>query len=88
MKKAKEREGDSTVNLSRRKFLKGCGITVLATVSYEIISVLSGNSNAEADFCSAGCIDLCVTSCTSNTCVGDTIPDPPPPTCVQGYKGE
>jgi len=88
MKKAKENDVDSIVNLSRRKFLKGCGIAVLTTASYEIISVLSDNRNAEADFCSVGCIDLCVTSCTSNTCVGDTIPEPPPPTCVQGFKGE
>ena len=87
MKKIKDHEADSIVNPSRRKFLKGCGITVLATASYEIISVLSDNRNAEAGFCSVGCIDLCVTSCTSNTCVGDTIPDPPPPTCVQDFNG-
>ncbi len=88
MKNSKDHQTDFNGNISRRKLLKGCGITVLATATYEIISVFSDNRNAEADFCSVGCIDLCVTSCTSNTCVGDTVPDPPPPECVQGFKGK
>jgi len=88
MKKSKDNKPDPNGNLSRRKFLKGCGITVLATASYEIISVLGAKSSARADYCGEGCTDLCVTSCTSSTCVGDTIPDPPPPTCVQDFKGD
>lgn len=89
-KKQNEEKGHNVDQL-KRKFLKGCGLTVLTTASYHIISILSVNANAHADMCHAGCIDACVTSCTGCTtvnCTGSTAPDPSPPECVEGFTSE
>jgi hypothetical protein len=74
--------------VSRRSLLKGCGVTLLATASYTIISVLSSASDANAQ-CTHGCVAACVSSCTGCTtvnCTSGNVPEPPPPTCVQGFK--
>ena len=88
--KKQDKENGSGVDQFRRRFLKGCGLTVLATASYHIISIISG-STCHADMCSAGCVDACVSSCTGCTtvnCTSGTAPDPGPPKCVQGFKTE
>ncbi len=62
---------------SRRTFLKKCGIAVLATAAYEVISVVMPGSVAEAVVYGPGCTASCITN--SNQ------PDPPkvpPPTCA------
>ena len=83
------KEGES-IDRPRRRFLKGCGITALTTVSYHIISILSGNMGARASECTHGCVDACITSCTGCTTVnctsGNTLPEPVPK-CVKGFKG-
>jgi len=91
MGKKDDSKNGTQVNEGRRRFLKGCGLTLLTAASYQAISIMAPDRNARAGGggCGVGCVDLCVSSCTTTqTCVGDTIPDPPPPTCVQGFKGE
>jgi len=76
---------------SRRRFLKGCGLTILATASYQIISIMAGSTAAGEDRCVHGCVDACISSCTGCTtvnCTSGMVPDPGPPECVQGFKGK
>lgn len=91
MKQEKHGKEGGVVDGSRRKFLKGCGITVLATASYHIISILSGNMDDRASECVHGCVDACISSCTGCTtvnCMSGNVPDPGPPECVQGFKDD
>lgn len=90
-KQDKEKSGPENpgeVDQFKRRFLKGCGITVLTTAAYQVVSILSGRMNAHADMCSAGCITACVDSCTGCTtvnCTSGNVPDPGPPQCVQDF---
>ena len=89
MKETEEKKTDDAHDVSRRRFLKNCAVTLLTTASYQVISVLSDKKNAQAGMCDAGCVSTCVTSCTSCTtvnCMSGNVPEPPPPTCVQGFK--
>jgi hypothetical protein len=89
MKREKDKALKESPDVSRRRFLKGCGITLLSTASYQVISILSNKTDAQAGMCDAGCISTCVTSCTSCTtvnCMSGNVPPVPPPTCVQGFK--
>jgi hypothetical protein len=74
MKKGKERKGNDLPDISRRGFLKGCGITLLTTVSYQAISILSANREVQAALCNekcVGCITKCDTGCGA-TCISCT----------------
>jgi hypothetical protein len=88
MEEREEKKEEASDHLSRRRFLKGCAVTLLTTTSYQIISILSDNG-AQAGLCDAGCVNACVTNCTSCTtvnCMSGNVPEPPPPTCVQNFK--
>ena len=59
---------------SRRGFLKKCGLAVLATAGYKVVSVM-GVAEAASAPNETGCDEACISSCT-----GSTVPEPPPPT--------
>lgn len=91
MKEAEETKVEDSREVSRRRFLKSCTVTLLTTASYQVISVLSNKADAQAGLCDAGCINLCVTNCTSCTtvnCMSGNVPEPSPPKCVQGFKSK
>ena len=78
-----EQEGKDA--LSRRDFIVKCGVAVVATAACEVLSVFSAASAEPSRLCTQ-CNSFCVTSCTTSTCVNQGPPNPPPPTCVQGFK--
>ena len=71
--------------LSRRDFFVKCGVAVVATAACEVLSVFSAASAEPSRLCTQ-CNSFCVTSCTTSTCVNQGPPEPPKPTCVQGFK--
>ena len=71
--------------LSRREFCVKCGVAIVATAACEVLSVFSAAAAEPSRLCTQ-CNSFCVTSCTTNTCVNQGPPNPPPPTCVQGFK--
>lgn len=91
MAKGERSKDGGLVDQSRRKFLKGCGLTILTTASYQVISIMAASTAAGEDRCVHGCVDACISSCTGCTtvnCTGGMVPDPGPPECVQGFKGD
>lgn len=88
--KAKGKNGAVAEGVTRRGFLGGGGTVVLLTAAYHVVSVFGGGvTAAHAADCSASCTSACVTNCTGCTtvnCTSSTAPDPPPPTCVQGFS--
>lgn len=88
--KGKGKSGAAAEGVTRRGFLGGGGTVVLLTAAYHVVSVFGGGAaEAHAADCSASCTSACVTNCTGCTtvnCTSNTAPDPPPPTCVQGFS--
>lgn len=68
---------NSDKETSRRTFLKKCGMAILATAAYEVISVVTLGSVAEAVVHGPGCTASCITN--SNQPEPPTVP---PPTCA------
>ena len=73
---------DVASETSRRKFLKQCGIALLATVAYEVMSMVVPSSASAGTVYGPECCGSCIK-------LGDTgsPPEVPKPTCVQWFKG-